>query len=360
MPQRLKSILVQAASFVLGGVLLWLALRNVDFSALGGALGEANYWYLLPLGLLLLGSHLLRAWRWQMLLEALPDDEQRTQRVPLTTAFYSVMIGYMVNYAAPRLGEVARTANLARQTRLPFSGVLGTVVVERLLDVLVLALGLVAAVVVLADRTAALTPIFSPAADLLAEPPVAWWIIVVAGLAVVVGGALLFRTALARSARAEGMARRVVATLHSFKDGLASVLRAPRRLGIVATTVAIWACYLVMTYLPLPMLGISGLGLGDAWVLLMVGSVGMSVPSPGGVGSYHYVTIRTMEGLFGVATAPATAYAVLTHAAQLVLYTVVGFACMLLQGASLRELRDDTARAEAASAPADPATEPLS
>jgi hypothetical protein len=286
-----------------------------------------------------------------MLLEALPDAERRTRRVPLKTAFYSVMIGYMVNYAAPRLGEVARTANLARQARLPFSGVLGTVVVERLLDVLVLALGLLAALALLAERTAILAPIFAPAADLLAAPPVAWWIIAVAGVAVAVGGALLFRALLARSARAGGVAHRIVATLHSFKDGLVSVLRAPRRLGIAASTLAIWACYLVMTYLPLPMFGITGLGLGDAWVLLMVGSVGMSVPSPGGVGSYHYVTIRTLEGLFGVATAPATAYAVLSHAAQLVLYTVVGFACLLLQGASLRQLREDAARAEASADP---------
>ncbi len=345
MSRRLKSILVQGASVVLGGVLLWLALRNVDFGALGDALRTANYWYLVPLSVLMLGAHGLRAWRWQMLLEALPDAEQKTQRVPLKTAFYSVMIGYMVNYAAPRLGEVARTANLATHTRLPFSGVFGTVVVERLLDVLVLALGLVAALALLAERTAVIAPIFAPATDFLADPPVAWWVVIVAGLVVAVGGALLFRAVLARSARAEGFAGRVGATLRSFRDGLASVLRAPRRLGIALATLAIWAVYLVVTYLPLPMLGITGLGLDDAWVLLMVGAVGMAVPSPGGVGSYHYVTIRTMGGLFGVATAPATAYAVLSHAAQLVLYTIVGFACVLLQGASLRDLREQTARA---------------
>lgn len=362
MSRRLKSLLVQGASLVLGGVLLWLALRNVDFSALGDALRTANYWYLVPLVVLLLGAHLLRAWRWQMLLEALPDAERQTQRVPLKTAFYSVMIGYMVNYAAPRLGEVARTANLAKHTRLPFSGVLGTVVVERLLDVLMLGLGLVVALGLLADRTAALAPIFAPAADFVADPPVAWWVIVTAGLVAAVGGLWLFRTILARSARAEGIAGRVGATLGSFRDGLASVLRAPRRLGIAATTLAIWAAYLVMTYLPLPMLGITSLGLADAWVLLIIGAVGMSVPSPGGVGSYHYVTIRSMEGLFGIATAPATAYAVLSHAAQLVLYTIVGFLCLLLQGASLRDLRRQAARhtdAPGGGLAGGPAAEPL-
>lgn len=340
---------------MLGGVLLWLALRNVDFGALGSALRDANYWYLLPLTVLLLGAHVLRAWRWQMLLEALPDTEGRAHRVSLKIAFYSVMIGYMVNYAAPRLGEVARTANLASQMRLPFSGVFGTVVVERLLDVLILAVGLLAALALLSGRMAAIAPIFAPAADLLADPPVAWWIVAVAGVAVVVGLALLFRALLRRSARAEGLAARVAITLHSFRDGLASAFRARRRLGIIGTTLGIWAIYLLATYLPLLMLGIDGLGLGDAWVLLMVGSVGLIVPSPGGVGSYHYVTIRTLEGLFGVATAPATAYAVLTHAAQLVLYTAVGFLCLLLQGKSLRALRAETIRP-----PDAPAAEPSS
>ncbi len=348
MPQRLKSLLVQVGSFVLGGGLLWLALRNVDFPALGEALRHANYWYLLPLALLLLGSHVLRAWRWQMLLEGLPDAEGRVRHVSLKTAFYSLMIGYMVNYAAPRLGEVARTANLSSQSRLPFSGVFGTVVVERLLDVLVLALGLIAAFVILADRTAAVAPLFAPVADLLADPPVAWWIVIAVGVGVLVGMAVLFRTLLQRSARAESLAARVVATLQSFRDGLASVVRAPRRLGIIVTTLGIWAAYLLVTFLPLRMFGIESLGLIDTWVLLMVGTVGMSVPSPGGVGSYHFATIRTLEVLFGIATASATAYAVFSHAAQLVLYTAVGLLCLLLQGKSFRALRAETARPTAA------------
>lgn len=351
MPQRLKSLLVQVGSFVLGGGLLWLALRNVDFGALGDALRTANYWYLLPLVVLLLASHALRAWRWQMLLEALPDAGGHVRRVPFKTAFFSLMIGYMVNYAAPRLGEVARTANLASQSRLPFSGVFGTVVVERLLDVLVLAAGLVAAFFILADRTAAVAPLFAPAADLLADPPVAWWIVIAVGIGVLVGMALLFRALLRRSARAEGLASRVVATLTSFRDGLVSVIRAPRRLGIVATTLGIWAAYLLVTFLPLRMFGIESLGLVDTWVLLMVGTVGMAVPSPGGVGSYHFVTIRTLDLLFGVAVASATAYAVFSHAAQLVLYTALGALCLLLQGTSFRALRDETTRPSADSEP---------
>ena len=65
----------------------------------------------------------------------------------------------------------------------------------------------------------------------------------------------------------------------------------------------------------------------------------MSIPSPGGIGSYHYITIRTLEGLFAVVSPLATAYAVLSHAAQLVLYAIAGFLCLILQGSGFGDLR---------------------
>ena len=346
MTPRARSLLLQAGSFGLGGVLLWLALRSVDFGTLGEVLRTANYGYLVPLAAVAIGAHALRAWRWQMLLEALPEERP----VPFRQAFSSVMIGYMVNYAAPRLGEVARAANLASRTRLPFSGIFGTVVVERILDVLTLGVAVVLALGLMADQMAGLAPLFAPAADFVREAPGAWGLVVALGLGVTTGLVALLVLALRRSVRFEGIAHRVGTTLASFRSGLVSVLRARRRLGIVATTVGIWACYWLMAYLPLPMLGIA-LGPADAWVLLVVGSAAMVVPSPGGVGSYHYATIRTMELLFGVAVALASAYAVLAHAAQLVLYTAVGFLCLVLQGSTVRALRSDVSARRAAPLP---------
>ncbi len=338
MSPRLKSVLVQAGSFVLGGGLLWLALRNVAFGEVWAALETANWWYLLPMAVLTLLSHAIRAWRWQMLLEALPEAED-DEPVGFRPAFYSVMIGYMVNYAAPRLGEVARAGNLAAQTPLPFSGVLGTVFIERVLDVLTLAVGAVAALAFAADDLARLATLFEPAVALVRDPPLAWWALGGIAVAVAVGVTVLFRAVLRWAARREGVAERVAATLRSFRDGVLSLLRARRRLGLVGSTVAIWACYLVLTYLPLPLLGIEGLSLADAWVLLIVGAAALIVPTPGGAGSYHYAAIQTLTTLFAVGLAAATAYAVIAHAAQLVLYTAAGFACLLLQGRGLSAWR---------------------
>ncbi|MDX1532232.1 MAG: lysylphosphatidylglycerol synthase transmembrane domain-containing protein, partial [Rhodothermales bacterium] len=334
--------------------LLWLALRGVDFGEVWASLRQGAFGWLVPLAVVALASHALRAWRWQMLLEGLPDGAG----VPFRPAFYSVMIGYMVNYAAPRLGEVARAANLASRSALSFSGVMGTVVVERVVDVLSLVAGLLLSVGFLTRFAGAMGPLFAPALAFFEEPPVAWWIVVVAGVGVTVGLLVLFRSALRWAAQREGLAGRVADALGAFRDGLLSVLRARRRASILGTTVGIWVCYWLMAYFPLRLLGIADLGLADAWLLLVIGAVGMAVPAPGGVGSYHYVTIQTLTLLFGVAAGPATSYAVLAHAAQLMLYTAVGFACLLLQGSGLRALRRATAEQIEQNPPPPEAVEP--
>jgi len=136
--------------------------------------------------------------------------------------------------------------------------------------------------------------------------------------------------------------RRIRPILASFTDGLATVLRSPRRLALIVSTVAIWMLYLLMAYIPLMMFDIAGpynLSLLDGLCIMMLGAIGVAIPSPGGVGSFHYITRVTLVYLFGVETALAVTYAVFLHGGQLVLYVVAGFICMVLQGSSFGTLR---------------------
>lgn len=348
MTPRTRKILAQVGSLALAGVLLYLALHGVDFSEVGATLRQANYWWLAPMAAVLLLSHWLRAWRWQVLLEALPPSrpEAGPQPVSRKTAFYSVMIGYMVNYAVPRLGEVARTANLATQEKLPFTGVLGTVVVERILDMLVLLLGLVTVFFLLFDRFAALQDLFvTPIQARLGEGSL--WLLL--GLLVVVTLliVLIFARALRQkdSRMAKFWSQRIAPLWISFKDGLATVLRSPRRLFLGGSTAGIWLCYLLAAYIPLLMFGLTeayGISLLDAWSIMFLGAIGVAIPSPGGIGSFHYITIQTLVLLFGVDQASAATYAVFVHGGQLVLYVAVGALCLLLQGSSFGTLRSAT------------------
>ncbi len=345
MSPRLRKILAQVGSFALAGVLLYLALKGVDFSEVGDALREAHYGWLVPLALITILSHLLRAWRWQVLLETLPSETAGgdPKRVSLLTAFYSLMIGYMVNYAAPRAGEFVRAANMARREKLRFSYVLGTVAVERILDVVVLVAALASVFVVFFDRLTILRELFiEPMLTQLGEIPAVVIVAVTVGVAVLVFS--LYRWILIQAARYEnGWVQKVGAAMASFREGLLTLIRTKRPWTMVFSTVAIWFCYALMAYLPLVILGMTeayDLSLLDAWGIMVLGAVGVAIPSPGGVGSYHYITIETMTHLFGVPVSPAASYAILSHGGQLLLYVAMGFLSMLLQGASFRGLNE--------------------
>ncbi|WP_232798436.1 lysylphosphatidylglycerol synthase transmembrane domain-containing protein [Salinibacter altiplanensis] len=338
----------QIGSFVLAGGLLVLALYGVEMDNIWTAFREADYRWLLPLVVLVLGSNLFRAWRWQILVEALPRPEDQEKSAlssarMLEASFSSVMIGYMVNYVAPRMGEVARTANLSARTRHRFSSILGTVVSERIFDTAVLGAALLSAVGLLFDRLDVLREQFvSPAWARLQSVSLDWLLggMLGAGLLLLVlvwGTRWLFR-------RNDTWPRRVWETTLkpvavSFREGMATLVGSPRRGAIALSTIGMWAGYLLMAYLPFRMLHLAepyGIGLLDAWALMAIGAIGILVPSPGGIGSYHYITEQALVHLYGVPSAEALTYAVLTHGAQLVFYILAGLVAVVYQGSGLR------------------------
>ena len=326
MTDRTKRLLSLLLSLALGGGLLWLALRNADLGAVAEALAGGEWIWMVPFVALGLVSVVLRAWRWGMLIDALPD---RTGRVPLRLTSASVAIGYLVNYAAPRLGEVARTANVSRRAEAPFSAVLGTVVAERALDVVMLALALLSVVALYGERVhAILGQAWASLASLLDVP---LWMLVVAALAVAglgVGVLLLIR-------RGRG---RIAGLLAQFKDGFTSVGRTGRPGLVILSTVLLWVCYGLMSDLPFRLLGMDaayGLGPLDAWAVMAVGGIGMALPSPGGTGSFHYATVLALTLLFAVDPTPAATYALLVHAAGVVFYCILGVVALASQGTSV-------------------------
>lgn len=329
---------------MLAGVLLYLALQGVDFNEMGEALRQADYRWIVPLGAVTMVSHLIRAWRWQILLEALPADapEAGPRRVSLKTAFFATMVGYMVNYALPRVGEVVRTADLAAHEKLSFSGVLGTVVIERILDALVLLLGLVATFFLLLDQSDFLQEHFlTPMKAQISQIPM------LTVLVLMLGVTILFALIYSFGIRAEEAPlrrlwnRRIRPSLTSFKDGLATVLRSPRRLALIVSTLVMWFLYLMMAYIPLLMFDMAGpynLSLLDTLCIMMLGAIGVAI-APGGMGAFHYITRVTLVNLYGVETSLALTYAAFVHGGQMLLYIVVGFLCLMLQGSSLGTLR---------------------
>lgn len=344
MTAQLKRTLAYLLSFSLAGFLLFLALQGVDIEELKIALKGAAYGWLLPFIAIILLSHALRAWRWQILLDALPD-RQRTgelKSVSFKNAFFSVMIGYFLNLLPLRVGEFVRAANLANQEGFRFSGVFGTVVVERVVDVIVLAMGILSLSFLFYDEFLFLRKrILTPALEMGEGSAVLWPMIGVTFIGMVCFFA--YRTlSTSQSVRLLQLRRRLISILKSFKDGVFTLLHAPRRFALIMSTVAMWFCYTVMAYIPMLMLDMPArydIVFIDAWSIMILGAIGIAIPSPGGTGSYHYITKLALVSLFLVDDATALTYAVLAHGVHLVIYIATGVIALFIQGTTLKSLR---------------------
>jgi len=333
MAQRVRTWAVWIGSVLLGGLLLYLSLRQVDFAEVAAAFRDADYRWVAPLAGIALLRHGLRAWRWRLFLDRLPLDRPQAQRATTLQAFYAVMIGYMVNYVAARLSEFVRVGNLAVRTRQSYSAVLGTVVLERLLDVAVLGLGVALAFAVLVGRGSDdLVGLFTEQLDTVSVGALA----LAAGVglvAVVLVGVLLWRWV----QRGSALAVRVRGVLTSFADGLKTIMRLEHPWRVVGATLGIWLCYVLLAYGMFFMFALDGaypLTLLDGAVVLFIGSLSALVPTPGGAGASHFLTITLLTSLYSIDPALAASYAVFSHGGQWILYTVVGVLCVALQGPS--------------------------
>lgn len=327
-----RAWLFRLGSFALAGILLYLALRGVALAQIWNELKTAQYGLLLPLVGLMVLTLVLRAWRWRLLLNALSDSKHPSS-IRLGEAFAALMIGYMVNYAAPRLGELARAAVLRQRSGMRLSSTLGTVAGERLLDIATLLVALFSVGILLLERWGIVYRLFI-------APVFSQWHLAVL-LAIGLGLCFLILRYLWQQHREKRWVGRIKIFLEAFTQGLLTLNRTGRPAALLLSTLAMWICYIPMAYLPLVMLHLAGpyqLTLWDAWVLVVLGAVGVALPVPGGLGSYHYITVQTLVHVFGVPQGPAVTYAVLAHGAQMVIYTVIGFGCLLLQGTGWRAM----------------------
>ncbi len=317
-PIRLRTLALRLLSILVAVFLIWLSLRGVDLAAFAEAIRSAHYIWIIPVVGATLFSHWIRAYRWQALVAAIPNDS--SSRIPTSELFASVIISYMVNYALPRVGEIARCTHLSTRHRLSLPAVLGTVTIERIADVLVLGLGLIITSLFLRGR---LQSMF----ELVTLPLLPWgWIgICCLILAIVIYFGL-------RSNAASMLRTRLLSMITAFVDGIKTIVRTPERWRLVWTTALMWLTYGLMAYIPILMFDLQSAGSLTYWdglAIMFIGVLGMVIPTPGGAGTFHVITILTLTAVYGIAQSDAAAYAVFVHGAQLILYLTAG-ALMLI------------------------------
>lgn len=315
-----KKIVKIGLALLLGAVFLWLAFRNVKLGEVWELVQNIKLSWVLPLALTSLASHLLRAERWRLLIE---HDKEDLDRVTLISG---VMVGYLLNVVGPRLGEVTRPVYVARRENLSSSKLMGTIVLERVIDLATMVfLMLVISVYIISDLSL-LNQIFGEKTiGFFTDGPTIttiMWLIVLTAVLVLLG--YIFVKAIKALGRKVEKIRvwilKVENALKMFKDGLLSVKKVKRWWLFLIYTFLIWLGYTLMTYFPFWMFDMQevyNLTMLDALVITVIAAIGIAIPSPGGIGTYHYFVKQSLLVLFAVPAITGLAYATVTHAAMI-------------------------------------------
>jgi uncharacterized membrane protein YbhN (UPF0104 family) len=324
-----KQILKTLVLLSLTAGLLAFAFQGMDPRSLWDGMRKANPGLVvlsIALGYL---AVIFRAYRWRIVLRSLGHP------VAASAAVHAVALSYLVNLVIPRGGEVARCTAIQQAEGVPVDKALGTVVMERIID-LVMALALVSLVLFLnwtelqalpdaVSEFGRVNQAPAPEASSPSTPAEAtfpWWGWALGIAALAAAGAFWAL----RKWGWDALKKTAFNFGYGLLDGLRSVARLDNARGFWAHTVAIWVCYFLMVYLmffALP--ATSDITLAHALFVMMSATFSYIVPAPGGFGTYH-VFVTSALWVTGVPMADGLVFATVVHSAQTAMMLLAGTA----------------------------------
>jgi hypothetical protein len=312
----------------LGMGLLYWAFRNMDITTMIEEIKHANFFWVFVGMICGILAHASRALRWNLLLQPLGYKANNWN------AFYAVMIGYFSNNLVPRLGEVTRCAALAKTDNIPVEKLIGTVFVERVIDLIITML--VTLFIFISQFTLLngfLNDTIYPMLDSGKEGGISikMIILIVVGLSVL--GAYLLRNKI----KSLTIYKKIASVVAGFGEGLKSIFKLEKPLLFISHSIFIWAMYFAMAYFTFfSYAPTSQLGVQAGLIVLFLGTVAVIMPIPGGIGVYHKLVGLGLI-LFGVSESEGLTYATISHASQMIMVFVVGLLSMVIISLKLRK-----------------------
>jgi glycosyltransferase 2 family protein len=319
----LKKVVLKVIKFLvflaIGGFIFWLIYKDQDIERIKQVLkNDVKYFWIgvsLVIGLL---SHISRTVRWGLMIKPVSHKPR------FINTFLSVMVGYLMNMAFPRMGEISRCGVLARHEKISFTKLLGTVVAERAVDMvslLVLLLIVVVSQFAQVLRFVRQNPEIEAKVIALFTSP--FLIIALAGLVI---AAFVFRKAMKHTL----VWRKATGVLLNLKEGFMSIKSIDQKGWFIFHSIAIWVLYYLMLYSVFFAFDFtSNLGPVAALTTFVLASFGMVAPVQGGIGAWHFMAIESLA-LYGVATENAVIFAFVAHASMTVMIILLGIISLLI------------------------------
>ncbi|MFN7313928.1 MAG: lysylphosphatidylglycerol synthase transmembrane domain-containing protein [Bacteroidota bacterium] len=286
--------------------LMWFVFNRLPLADLLVKLKEARYGLIVPVFGVTLFGYYARVRRWQLLLQHVNHP------ISFTSGWMSLSAGYLVSLAIPRGGEISRCLIVKDKHQVPFHHALASIIVERAADTFCLML-LITTIVVLNIQNMSQffwLQVIHPVQGKFTQ----YWSYLLPGvLLVIIIGIWFWKKKQHTHAGIVGQ----------FLQALRNFLAIEQKGLFLFYTLIIWSCYFLMTYIWVFAFDESmGLNIAQVFVIMVVGTVGKSVPiQGGGMGAYHFLVAKAF-GVFAVSFLTANALAVIIHGAQ-TLYTIL-------------------------------------
>lgn len=309
----------------IGVFFVWLTVKDIHHTQwlqIKDAVSRARHWLIVPALLLLFIAHYSRALRWKILMEPMGYHPSNFN------VFSAVMIGYLVNAGVPRLGEVVKCSMLARYENVRVDRLVGTIVMERAVDVVCLLIVFAAALIF--EGHIINEHIFSKITSVFQDPSghISIRKVIIILSSIIVCLSLLYFL-LKRFSHVDAVAK-IKKVLAGILHGLGSIRIIKRKGAFLFHTVLIWGLYLAATTIGIYALQeTSHLGVGGGLTTLALGSIGMVI-APGGIGAYAWIVAKLI-GWYGLdETTIGTALGWLLWSVQTLIILLGGLICFSL------------------------------
>ena len=320
MKKAISYLIKYGIPLAIGVGLMYFLYKNVDLDAMMETLKtDVNYWWFIPIAIVSLLSHVFRALRWRLQLKAI--DVKPSFSAVLNSIFGT----YAVNLAFPRLGEVWRCGYIANRQKASVTQVMGSMVADRLTDTVTVLL-LTFVTFLLAQGA------FSKFFDAYPQMKESFMNVVSDAriwfgttiLIIALGWLLVMKTENKIIKKIQLMAR-------NLWDGFAAITRMEGKWWFLLLTILIWGCYFLQLYLATKAFTFTnGLSVLAVLVMFVLSSIGMGVPTNGGLGAWHVAIIFGLS-LYGVGVFAtnnfdprASTFAMLVWGFQTLLLIVLG------------------------------------
>ena len=324
MKKKLLTALQYVLFLGLGIFLVWWSIHKMDdknWNECIEALKSARYILFLPVFLIIAASHISRAVRWKILIKSMGYNPG------LRNTFFAVMVGYLANLAFPRLGEVLKCTILARYEKVPADKLVGTILIERAVDVL--CLGVIFLITIIAQFD--LIGQFAKETIRTNFLKGGWGMLIAKTGILIIIIAMIYMALkiIFKKYSNVGFIKKIKKLLEGVKVGLVSISKMGNKWTFIFHSIFIWCCYIGGTYLGFyATLGTESLPFIATFPVLAFASIGM-ILTPGGIGAYPWF-IKEVMIRYNIDEGIASANGILQWMAQCIIILVVGFVCLAL------------------------------